>query len=138
MMTISFLSSLLPPRGPHCFSFTALMLPPQLHCFSSTALTLPPQLHCFSFTALMLPPQLHIGEQCTKSALHKQHAQAEVDRGLTLLPQLKSSAPVAARGGGRSTGSDYPRASPPTEALPSHAWTVGRLAFFLLLVQSFG
>lgn len=110
MMTVSFLSSLLPPRGPHCFSSTALTL----------------------------PPQQHIGEQCTKSALHKQHAQAEVDRGLTLLPQLKSSAPVAARGGGRSTGSDYPRASPPTEALPPHAWTVGRLAFFLLPVQSFG
>lgn len=25
------LSSLLPPRGPHCVNFTALMLPPQLH-----------------------------------------------------------------------------------------------------------
>ena len=110
MMTISFLSSLLPPRGPHCFSSTALTL----------------------------PPQLHTGEQCTKSALNRQHAQAEVDRGLTLLPQLKSSAPVAARGGGRSTGSDYPRASPPTEALPPRAGTVGRLACFLLRVQSFG
>lgn len=86
----------------------------------------------------MLPPQLHVGEQSREAAISRQHAKAEVVRGLTLLPQWKPSAPESAREGGRSTGSDYPLASPPTEALPPHAWTVERLAFFLLLVQSFG
>lgn len=109
MMTIS-LSSLFPPQSPHHFLSTALML----------------------------PSQLHLHQLCTKSAIRRQHAKAEVERGLPLLPQLKSSALVSAKGGGRSTGSDCPVVSPPTEALPPHAWTVQRLAFFLSLVQSFG
>lgn len=55
-------------------------------------LTFPPQiLHHFSSPALMLCPQLHSAELCAKSALRRQHAKTEVERGLPFLPQWVQS-----------------------------------------------
>lgn len=63
--------------------------------FSLYPLLPPRSPHRFTSSALMLPPQLHVG-----TVPSRQHAQAQVDWGLTLLPQLRSSAPVSASGVG--------------------------------------
>lgn len=68
------LSSLLPPRGPHRVNFTALM---HLSCTDA--------------------PQLHVEGQCTKICSQQvARSRAEVNTGLTSLPQGQSSVAVAA------------------------------------------